>query len=261
MAEIKVEKRKPAWPWILAGIVLIGLIVLFISGGNDDNRNRQDSNRESAVVTPDRSDDQRPTDSRGENQYGDDVTDNNALTGDGDQNDRDERSGTTLNRPQNDNRNNSEGQSDSRASNSGQQNDENRKVAQFVEYVNSDFKEEDFDHGNVTKAFSELKDACQEIAQEFDYPEDNLNRIESQIDKIDKEDFETGTAGDIRNTAGVIADELHKMQMAKFPQLKDEASKLRNSTLAIKANQPVMDQREEISSFLSEAAELLQKMD
>lgn len=35
MAEIKIEKKKPIWPWILLGLILIGLVWYFFMRDND----------------------------------------------------------------------------------------------------------------------------------------------------------------------------------------------------------------------------------
>lgn len=48
MAEIKIEKKSPIWPWILLAVVIVGvLIYVFASDRDDDNhRNNRDGNRE-----------------------------------------------------------------------------------------------------------------------------------------------------------------------------------------------------------------------
>lgn len=48
MAEIKIEKKSPMWPWVLLVAVIIGLIIYFLVYNTDD---------ESREVTPDRSED------------------------------------------------------------------------------------------------------------------------------------------------------------------------------------------------------------
>ena len=37
MAEIKIEKKKPVWPWIVLILVLAALLFYFWTQGNDDN--------------------------------------------------------------------------------------------------------------------------------------------------------------------------------------------------------------------------------
>jgi hypothetical protein len=47
MAEIKIEKKKPVWPWILVALVVIGLLIYFLT----DN-NRDDGRYDRQQVTP-----------------------------------------------------------------------------------------------------------------------------------------------------------------------------------------------------------------
>lgn len=35
MAEIKIEKKKPVWPWILLGLIILGIILYFLLSDND----------------------------------------------------------------------------------------------------------------------------------------------------------------------------------------------------------------------------------
>lgn len=37
MAEIKVEKKKPVWPWILAGLILLAILYFLVFAGDDEN--------------------------------------------------------------------------------------------------------------------------------------------------------------------------------------------------------------------------------
>lgn len=56
MAEIKIEKKKPVWPWVLAGIILVALLIFYFA--NDDNdeavRNTEQETELSDVNTMDR---------------------------------------------------------------------------------------------------------------------------------------------------------------------------------------------------------------
>lgn len=47
MAEIKIEKRKPVWPWVLVAIVVIGILIYFLT-----NNNQNDGIQEREQVTP-----------------------------------------------------------------------------------------------------------------------------------------------------------------------------------------------------------------
>ncbi|MCM4160628.1 hypothetical protein FHG64_18495 [Antarcticibacterium flavum] len=49
MAEIKIEKKKPIWPWILVGLIILGIILYFLFAGNDDDMDDMDDNRTEQV--------------------------------------------------------------------------------------------------------------------------------------------------------------------------------------------------------------------
>lgn len=38
MAEIKIEQKKPVWPWILLAVVVVGLIIWWVAADDDDDR-------------------------------------------------------------------------------------------------------------------------------------------------------------------------------------------------------------------------------
>jgi hypothetical protein len=42
MAEIKIEKKKPIWPWILVGLIILGIILYFLLAGNNDDMDDMD---------------------------------------------------------------------------------------------------------------------------------------------------------------------------------------------------------------------------
>jgi len=37
MAEIKIEKKKPVWPWILLGLIILAVIFFVVFANEDDN--------------------------------------------------------------------------------------------------------------------------------------------------------------------------------------------------------------------------------
>jgi hypothetical protein len=49
MAEIKIEKKKPIWPWILLGLIILGGILYFVFADDDDNMEEENTEQ---VVTP-----------------------------------------------------------------------------------------------------------------------------------------------------------------------------------------------------------------
>lgn len=38
MAEIKIEKNKPMWPWVLVVAIIVGLIIYFVVNNSDEER-------------------------------------------------------------------------------------------------------------------------------------------------------------------------------------------------------------------------------
>lgn len=48
MAEIKIEKKKPVWPWILIGLIILVVIFFVVfAGEEDDEFNNEDTELES----------------------------------------------------------------------------------------------------------------------------------------------------------------------------------------------------------------------
>lgn len=50
MAEIKIEKKKPVWPWIVA-ILLIAAVAYYVFVKDDETRNDRSVETENAVST------------------------------------------------------------------------------------------------------------------------------------------------------------------------------------------------------------------
>lgn len=62
MAEIKIEKKKPIWPWILVGLIILGIILYFLFAGNNDDMDDMDDmddNRTEQVTDTTYTDNQR----------------------------------------------------------------------------------------------------------------------------------------------------------------------------------------------------------
>ncbi|MDN3491660.1 hypothetical protein [Winogradskyella bathintestinalis] len=53
MAEIKIEKKKPIWPWILLAIVILALLYFLFVGGNDDDGEIDDGPDDVEMITDD----------------------------------------------------------------------------------------------------------------------------------------------------------------------------------------------------------------
>ncbi len=60
MAEIKIEKKKPIWPWVLLGLIILAVILYFVIADDDDDDNIEEENTEQ-VVTPVETEDEAET--------------------------------------------------------------------------------------------------------------------------------------------------------------------------------------------------------
>ena len=43
MAEIKIEKKKPVWPWILIGLIILAVIFFLVFANEDDDEFNDDT--------------------------------------------------------------------------------------------------------------------------------------------------------------------------------------------------------------------------
>lgn len=51
MAEIKVEKKQPVWPWVLLGLIILGVILYFLLSDSNDDMDTMDDNTEQVDTT------------------------------------------------------------------------------------------------------------------------------------------------------------------------------------------------------------------
>jgi hypothetical protein len=58
MAEIKIEKKKPVWPWILLAVVVVGIIIWWAAADDDNDRAMTDDTTQ--MQEADRNDTYRP---------------------------------------------------------------------------------------------------------------------------------------------------------------------------------------------------------
>lgn len=226
MAEIKIEKKKPVWPWIIGGLILLMVVGFFLFSDNDNTRQR-----ESAYT-------------------------NGAATGDEQGRvDEDRNTSGDKNANENNQRNNN------RTAYGDRSNGDNSEVAGFVQYVRSDMKDtKELDHQTLSQAFTRLSQATSAKAKEVGYEAENLQQAESTINQITDDKFQTTHADNIRKTADIISNELAGLQQAKFPDLDNEAKKLIKASESIKSDELAMEQNDEIKEYLNEAADLLDKM-
>ncbi|MBZ9729348.1 hypothetical protein LB467_06580 [Salegentibacter sp. JZCK2] len=58
MAEIKIEKKKPIWPWVLVGLIILAVILYFVIADNEDDDDFSEEENTEQVATPMETDDE-----------------------------------------------------------------------------------------------------------------------------------------------------------------------------------------------------------
>lgn len=217
--------RKPVWPWVLAGIVAIGLVWYLVADNNDGNNTQ----RESAYI-------------ESNDGYGGSLGSNGTMS------DRD--------RARDDNSGN-RGINNNKAQRTGI-----AEVGEFVEFVESDLKRsdiKDLDQSKIQQAFKHLTEATEATAVQVGYNSTNIESVRQRVENL--AGTNTSNTSEIKKTAEIISTELANIQQSKFPDLNRKASQLQEATADIKANEPISDQAGEINDYLTQAADLLEEMD
>ncbi len=231
MTEIKIEKRKPVWPWVLAGLVIVALVGYFMFSGDDNTRNDR---QESAYGIDSDNDNESRSQYRDKNDDRDvAIIEDNTRVDDNDRLDRTENNGR-----------------------------QNQAVSSYIDFVNNRVENRDLDHQTVSQAFKQLTEATNAKASEVGYKTTrDLQNAKQNIDQINNDPFETTHADKIRKTADILSNELMKIQEAKYPDLKNEAANVRDASNSIEPEEMAFDQSDAIKNFLTESAELLEEMD
>ena len=191
MAEIKIEKKKPVWPWILI-LGILALLVYFMAF-RDRDEPKQPTQTESASLM--------------------EVKENNAT------------------------------------------------VAAFVQFIEVQSKGMDVNHEYTNNALLKMTDATRAMAQEIQYDVGtDLDKVKQEAQAITEDKYATSHADSIRNATGILATTLQNMQQAKYPELAQEVSALRNASDAIKPGVLTLEQKDQIKSYFDKGADVLKKM-
>lgn len=244
MAEIKIEKKKPMWPWIIGGIALLMIVAVLLFSDNNKTQERQSAystdneyGRTGGVTG-------QSNDASDADNTGVDGKDDRVVAGDGVSNMMD----TVAVKPENN--------SPDRA----QANGNNAEVAEFVEFVKSDLDKKDLDPKAINQAFTHLSEATSSKAREVGHNARNLQEARNVMNQIETAASEQAKADNIKRTAQILSRELEAIQLASFPQLDDEVANVKKASESIDANEVAMNQEDEIMEFFNESADLLDKM-
>ena len=200
MAEIKIEKKKPIWPWILALLVLALIIYFLFFKNTTVIKNETNTNRDTIVDRTEMQDDQY---------IDDNLTD----------------------------------------------------VAAFVAFVKNDDGKMTLDHEYSHNALTKLIDATEEISSKVNFDSKmDLDNARKFADEITKDPQATNHADNIKKSTDLISTVLVKVQEAKFPALKSEATKIKMASEAINVKELALNQKAKIKGFFDDSADLLEKM-
>jgi hypothetical protein len=243
MAEIKIEKKKPMWPWIIGGLALLIILAVFLFSDNNSNQDmepayseQQESDYGQTGGVTGQSNEKSSIDGE------DDRQEDRVVVGEGVSNLQD----TVVVTPDDNSRN--------------AQNNGNRAVADYVNYVKSDMDKKDLDPAVINQAFTRLSEATSAKAEEVGYNSRNIQEARTTIDQIAADASDQAKADHIKRSAEIISRELEAIQLSRYPDLDDEVANLKKASESIDPNEVAMNQDDEIMEFFDESAELLDKM-
>ncbi|HCE57790.1 MAG TPA: hypothetical protein DER09_08225 [Prolixibacteraceae bacterium] len=201
MTEIKIEKKKQSWVWLVAIFFIAAILIYFLMFRDDDIINTTE------VVT--------------EEVYISGTNDTNLL-------------GVKEN---------------------------NSTVAAFVDFIEKDTSNVNFNYDYTKEAFLKLTSATNAMAEEIDYNiQADLEILKESVELANNEPFETSLAKNIRNATDNSATALQHMQLARYPWLTEEVDELKNASTAIQPEVLTIKQKDTIINYFAVASDLLHKM-
>lgn len=200
MAEIKIEKRKHIWLWILAVLVLVALLIYMLAF--------RDKGDITSAVT--------------------DIE--NMMTDTGEP-----------------------GLSEVMEKNS--------TVTAYIDFIENSDQKMNLDHAYTNEALLKLIAATDAMANEAGYEVvADLDKVKEYANVITNDPFDTTHADNIRKADDILATVLQNIQKAKYPDLADEAEKVKNAATSINPDVLTLDQKDAVKDFFAKASDLLKKM-
>jgi len=140
-------------------------------------------------------------------------------------------------------------------------NENNSTVAAFVRFVEVGNKEMTLNHAYTNEALLKLTEATNAMADEIKYDvRADMDKVKEAAKVITIDKFDTSHANSIRDVTNLLTNVLEKMQQAKYPELAKEVAELRNASDSINPDVLTLDQKDNVKTFFSKAADLLKKM-
>jgi hypothetical protein len=221
MAEIKIEKKKPVWPWIL-GLIVVGIIIALVVMGDDDKEvDERDNPAEVGNYEVDRKTDEV---NKVQNENGAERT----------------REGSARNT------------ADAAASGA---------IANYRQHVNEDQGQMGLEHEYTHQALTKLAIALKSVAEKHNYDINaDLDQVKEKGDKIMKDPMSLKHADKIKDAQQSIVKAFRGLQEQKFPNMKGEIEKLDQTVASLNPKTPTMEQKQTVKKFFDQAANLLNNM-
>jgi hypothetical protein len=211
MAEIKIEKKKLLWPWILLGLGVIAVLIYFLTFDDYNGQTNEVPKTSKLIGTKET-----------------DIISERIVTKETD----------LINVKEN-----------------------NNTVEAYINFVEISKNRMSLDHAYTNEALSKLIKATNAMAGEVGYDvRAYLEKVMEYAEKITKDPFNTTHADNIRKADDILTTVLENIQKAKYPGLKNEVLKLKIVSESIKPGVLTLDQKDEVKTFFSRAADLLDKM-
>ncbi|MGM0654405.1 MAG: hypothetical protein ACQETR_03650 [Thermodesulfobacteriota bacterium] len=137
----------------------------------------------------------------------------------------------------------------------------NSTVAAYISFVEISKDKMSLDHSYTNEALLKLIEATNAMADEVGYEvRADLEKAKEYAEMIEKDPFATTHADSIKKAGDALTNALQNIQKAKYPGLTNEVAELKNVLESIKPELLTLDQKDEIKTFFSKAADLLHKM-
>ena len=221
MAEIKIEKKKPIWPWVILAILLALILYFIFAGGTDDDDGYDDDATTEQVSESD------DYDNRNENEDGYANEDSNLANSD--------------------------------ESEYGRNMSFAAAVSAYTDYIDND--KMGIDHEYSHGALSYLINAVDAKANDLDVDISvDLEKARQQADNITTDPYEVNHADIIKESGLTIVNALETIQEGKFPNLKNSVSKVAEDVEAIDKDVHALDQKGSVNMFFKSAEKVLMEM-
>jgi hypothetical protein len=140
-------------------------------------------------------------------------------------------------------------------------NEKNKKIEDFVSFVEDRNNEMSPGHTYTNEALVKLSEAINSTAGVNGYEiHEDLEKVRALAADITKDSLSTTHANTIRNAADILTDALQELQREQYPELNLEVNDLRNACVSINPKERTLRQKDAIKGFFNKAANLLKKM-